>query len=310
MKKEKRLPIISIHSYKGGVGKSTVAALLGVSAGKTRKTCLVDGDLMAPGLHFSLGLEPYPMGVMDYLIGDAEDPDKSPSAREVCYKCEPDFEDLADCSLRIVPGHPGFDKALDAQSYILADSRSGLVQARLEFMLYELIQQYGFELFIIDSPPSLFGMSAVIRSLADRHQGTQIFVSTPNNQDLSGSWEMLNAIEREQRALARRAGGETLIQSRQALILNRCKADWDITDDRRVVRRTFELALGKEGENHSGALIDEWLNNFDVTCVMENNAFERMTPPFVGEPKPRFEELLDRKLEGFMDIILRRAKGN
>ncbi len=301
MEKEKRLPIISIHSYKGGVGKSTVAALLGASAGKTRNVCLVDGDLMAPGLHFSLGLEPRTMGVMDYLIGNAEDPDKSPDAGEVCYECKPVFEGLADCRLHIVPGNPGFDKALDAQGYILADSRSGLVQARLEYMLSQLKQQFEFDLFIIDSPPSLFGMSAVIRSLADRHQGAQIFVSTPNKQDLSGSWKMLNAMQRTQRDSARRA-----------FILNRCRAGWDTTDDRRVVRRTFELALGKEGETHgAGALIDEWLGNFDVTCIMENNALERMAlAPFAGEPKPRFEELLDRKLGGFMDKILRRAKGN
>jgi MinD-like ATPase involved in chromosome partitioning or flagellar assembly len=67
--------IITVHSYRGGTGKSTTAAnaaLLASAAG--RRVAIVDTDIQTPGLHrfFGLGRFAACRSLADYLVGKCE----------------------------------------------------------------------------------------------------------------------------------------------------------------------------------------------------------------------------------------------
>jgi len=50
--------IVTFYSYKGGVGRSLLAANLGILSARRGKTLLWDLDIEAPGLHNISGLTP------------------------------------------------------------------------------------------------------------------------------------------------------------------------------------------------------------------------------------------------------------
>jgi cellulose biosynthesis protein BcsQ len=63
---------IAFHSYKGGAGKTTIAAnIAALLATNGFKVCLLDLDVYAPSLHTYFGLEPKKW-INDYLAGDLE----------------------------------------------------------------------------------------------------------------------------------------------------------------------------------------------------------------------------------------------
>jgi len=50
--------IISMHSFRRGTGKTSIAlALAGVLAQRGKRVCLIDADIPSPGLHIMLGLD-------------------------------------------------------------------------------------------------------------------------------------------------------------------------------------------------------------------------------------------------------------
>jgi MinD-like ATPase involved in chromosome partitioning or flagellar assembly len=64
--------IISVHSFRGGTGKSnTTANLCGVLAGQGLRVGVIDTDIVSPGIHvlFGLGEEEITRSLNDYLWG-------------------------------------------------------------------------------------------------------------------------------------------------------------------------------------------------------------------------------------------------
>lgn len=65
--------IISVHSFRGGTGKSnTTANLAALMASEGKRVGVVDTDIQSPGIHiiFGLGDERPPYALNDYLNGD------------------------------------------------------------------------------------------------------------------------------------------------------------------------------------------------------------------------------------------------
>jgi MinD-like ATPase involved in chromosome partitioning or flagellar assembly len=64
--------IVSIHSYRGGTGKSNLTANLASSlVQQGKRVAVVDTDLQSPGLHVLFGMSPQQIGLNlnDYLYG-------------------------------------------------------------------------------------------------------------------------------------------------------------------------------------------------------------------------------------------------
>jgi len=67
--------VISIHSFRGGTGKSnTTACLTAMLAADGRRVGVIDTDIFSPGIHVLFGLdeETLPYTLNDYLWGRAE----------------------------------------------------------------------------------------------------------------------------------------------------------------------------------------------------------------------------------------------
>jgi MinD-like ATPase involved in chromosome partitioning or flagellar assembly len=80
--------IVSIHSFRGGTGKSNVTANLAtVTAMRGKRVGVVDTDIASPGIHvlFGMGEEKTPRTLNDYLWGNCsiEDAAYDVTAKEV-----------------------------------------------------------------------------------------------------------------------------------------------------------------------------------------------------------------------------------
>jgi septum site-determining protein MinD len=67
--------VISVHSYRGGTGKSnTTANLAALMAAQGLKVCVVDTDIASPGIHVLFGVTEDEMGntLNDYLWGQCD----------------------------------------------------------------------------------------------------------------------------------------------------------------------------------------------------------------------------------------------
>lgn len=64
---------VSVHSYRGGTGKSNISANLSyVLAQRGFRVCVVDTDIQSPGIHIVLGVKEQPEHTLnDYLWGKA-----------------------------------------------------------------------------------------------------------------------------------------------------------------------------------------------------------------------------------------------
>ena len=67
--------VISVHSYRGGTGKSnTVANLAALMAAQGLKVCIIDTDIPSPGIHVLFGVTEDEMGntLNDFLWGQCD----------------------------------------------------------------------------------------------------------------------------------------------------------------------------------------------------------------------------------------------
>ena len=63
--------VMSIHSYRGGTGKTLLATNLAATYARKEKVLLLDYDLRAPSLHSLFDDQP-DWWINDYLNGDCE----------------------------------------------------------------------------------------------------------------------------------------------------------------------------------------------------------------------------------------------
>jgi MinD-like ATPase involved in chromosome partitioning or flagellar assembly len=310
---EKKLNLISIHSYKGGVGKSTVATLLGLAL-REKKVCLVDFDLVAPGLHHLLAVEEIPPSILDFLVVNPARPQKTPPASKVCRPITPGLPGGQEWEMYLIPGRPDHEKAEGIQSYLLADIPSGLLQARLELLLQEVQKAWGIEVFVLDTPPSLFGASTVVRALVEEHHGVLVSVSTPTWQDLSGSLDMLYHVEAarlRQWEILKELGGEGEEPEEeplaaQAFVLNR----WIWPMDRDPRGMVQEAILKAQGQREKSMLVGQRLEKYVVALIPESEPLARMSRiPFADELRPSLPEVLDESLCQLARTLLQRMEG-
>ena len=67
--------IVSIHSFRGGTGKSNTTANIAAQAAlQGKRVCVVDTDINSPGIHVLFGLDEKTMGktLNDFLRGECE----------------------------------------------------------------------------------------------------------------------------------------------------------------------------------------------------------------------------------------------
>ena len=165
--------IISVHSYRGGTGKSNITANLaacGLAMG--HKIAVLDTDLKSPGIHVLFGVQPaqITLTLVDYLW------DKCTSAETAYDVTQRIMPDAAAGKCWLVPA------SLDTQAISrLLDE--GYDIERLNSHVDDLMAELDIDFLLIDTHPGLNDESMLTTAISD----TLILLVRPDQQDYYGS---------------------------------------------------------------------------------------------------------------------------
>lgn len=170
--------IVSIHSFRGGTGKSnTTANLAAQTALANKRVGVVDTDIQSPGIHVLFGLDENSMGktLNDYLHGDCE-------IKAVAYNIGEHATDatgrsqLKDKNLWLIPSSIRGREI----SRVL---REGYDVGRLNEGLQTLISDLDLDYLFIDTHPGLNEETLLSIAISD----VLLIILRPDQQDFQGT---------------------------------------------------------------------------------------------------------------------------
>jgi len=206
--------IISVHSFRGGTGKSnTVANLSTVLALRGYRVGVIDADILSPGIHVLFGLDEsrISFSLNDYLWG----------------KCE-----IAQAAQDVTPQ---IDGEIPGRIYLIPSSikageiarilREGYDVGLLNDGFRELVDQLKLDALIIDTHPGLNEETLLSIAISD----ALVIVLRPDSQDYQGTSVTVEVARK-------------LDVPRMVLIVNKTPQSFDSHD----VRQRVEQAYGCE----------------------------------------------------------------
>ena len=166
--------IISIHSFRGGTGKSNVTANLAViSAMRGKRVGIVDTDVQSPGIHVLFGFEQEKIGVSlnDYLWGK-------------CRIEETAYDVTEGLKAGLAPGGKVYliPSSLNAGE-IARILREGYDVSRLNDGFRELIERLELDYLFIDTHPGVNEETLLSIAISD----TLVIVLRADKQDYQGT---------------------------------------------------------------------------------------------------------------------------
>lgn len=164
--------IVSIHSYRGGTGKSNITANVAacaLAAGK--QVAVLDTDLQSPGVHVLFGFKPgeIKLTLVDFLWGKC-------AIEETAY----------DVTERIQPGSPGKCWLVPASMTTKAITRildEGYDVKRLNAHFDELLKKLDLDFLFIDTHPGLTRETMLTTAISD----VLVLLIRPDQQDYYGT---------------------------------------------------------------------------------------------------------------------------
>lgn len=164
--------IISIHSFRGGTGKSnTTAGLAALLAAGGRRVGVVDTDILSPGIHVLFGLEPgdAQYSLNDYLWGRA---DITQVAMNVTARLGP----RAQGEIFLIPAsiQPGEIARILREGYDVGLLNDGFRQ---------LIAELQLDALLIDTHPGLNEETLLSVAISD----SVVLLLRPDSQDYQGT---------------------------------------------------------------------------------------------------------------------------
>lgn len=164
--------IISVHSFRGGTGKSNTSAnLTYLFAAQGCRVGVVDTDIASPGIHVIFGLDEKMMGhsLNDYLWGKCD-----------IEECAHDVTDLV--------GEPIKGKIFLIPSSIKPGEiarvlREGYDVGLLNDGFQDLIERLKLDVLVIDTHPGLNEETLLSIAISD----TLVLIMRPDSQDYQGT---------------------------------------------------------------------------------------------------------------------------
>lgn len=165
--------IIALHSYRGGTGKTTLAANAAVVlAARGHRVGLVDTDVQSPGAHvlFGLDLENTDRCLGHYLTNECRIEE---AARDLTDRVLPDGGDGA---LLLLPSNVRPDRIMDVvgRRYDVALLHEGF---------QNLVAAHDLDVLLLDTHPGLSEETVVALALSD----TVAVVTRPDAQEYHGA---------------------------------------------------------------------------------------------------------------------------
>ena len=164
--------IVSVHSFRGGTGKSnTTANLSAILAARGLRVAVIDADIQSPGIHVLFGLagETGHASLNDFLWNDRP-------IQDVAIDVTDRVGGLDGGSLFLIPSsmEPG---------EITRVLREGYDAQRLTQGLRDLVDQLSLDVLFIDTHPGLNEETLLSLVISD----TLIIVMRPDRQDFEGT---------------------------------------------------------------------------------------------------------------------------
>ncbi len=213
--------IISIHSFRGGTGKSNLAANLTVLIAQAgRRVGVIDTDIQSPGIHILFGLdeERIDRSLNDYLWG------KCP-IEETAYDVKP-----------LQPVGPGQVAIMSGGIYLIPSSLKAGEIARVLKQGYdvnvlhegfrELVRRLNLDFLLIDTHPGLNEETLLSIAISDG----LVIILRPDQQDYLGT-----AVTVE---VARK-----LAVPWMRLVVNKVWGNYDFAAVSRDVEKTFQVTV-------------------------------------------------------------------
>jgi MinD-like ATPase involved in chromosome partitioning or flagellar assembly len=174
--------ILSIHSYRGGTGKSNLSANLAYQAVRRgKRVAVLDTDLQSPGVHMVLGLKAERMAntLSDYLFGKCE-------LEEAAYNLSNDF-DIGDAggALYLLPSSMKVDA-------IVRIASEGYDVGKLNDHFAGLINDLNLDLLILDTHPGLNRETMMSTAASDG----LLLIVRPDTQDFHGTAVLMEVASR------------------------------------------------------------------------------------------------------------------
>jgi len=204
--------IISVHSFRGGTGKSNTTANLAALYGiQGYRVGVIDTDIPSPGIHVLFNLEPEAMKhtLNDYLWGlcDIED-----AAHDVSAQIDPNMKGR----ILLVPSSIKTNEI----SRVL---REGYDVGLLNDGFQRLIEQLDLDILLIDTHPGVGEETLLSIAISD----ALVIVMRPDQQDFQGTSVTVEI-------------GRHLDVPKMVIVVNKMPAIFDEAD----VRRNVENAYG------------------------------------------------------------------
>lgn len=237
--------IISIHSFRGGTGKSNLTANLATSiASKGYRVGIVDTDIQSPGIHVLFGFNETNLNkaLNDYLWGRAAIKDVAYPIHETVAR-EPERAFLKDMKLWLVPSSIRTNE-------IARVLREGYDVGLLNEGFSTLVRTLELDYLFIDTHPGL--NEETLLSIAVSN--TLVIILRPDQQDLQGTAVTVDVARK-------------LEVPRLRLIVNKALSRYDLEKLRADISETFNASV-------IGILpLSE-----DIASNASNNIFSMMYP--------------------------------
>jgi len=165
--------IVSIHSYRGGTGKSNISANLAYLAARAgRRVAVLDSDLQAPGVHLLFGFDTnrMPYTLSDFFFNRC-------GLEEAAYNLKglAELENI-DGTIFLLPSR----MTVDAIMQVVAE---GYDVGKLDDQLNKLIDELKLDLLLIDTHPGFNEETLLTIAISD----TLMIVLRPDKQDYHGT---------------------------------------------------------------------------------------------------------------------------
>ena len=175
------MKIISVHSFRGGTGKSNLSANLAVSlAMGGNKVAIFDTDLASPGVHI---LFDFTASIDDLLLNDFLQSDVP--IKKCVHEVTPKEVRTAKGQIWLAPASMESDK-------IAKILREGYIVEKLNDAIFGLVDDLDLDYVIIDTHPGINEETLLSVAISD----TLIVVMRPDAQDYLGTAVAIEVAER------------------------------------------------------------------------------------------------------------------
>ena len=210
--------IVSIHSFRGGTGKSNVTANLAAQVALANKRVgIVDSDIQSPGIHVLFGLDETNMGntLNDFLHGKC-------TIREVAFPVGEHARGRAQLAGKHLWLFPSSIRGAEISKIL----REGFDINLLNTGLQTLMNEFDLDYLFIDTHPGLNEETLLSIAISD----LLIIILRPDHQDFQGTAVTVD--------IAR-----SLDVPEMLLMVNKAVPGYDYDDLKDQIESTYETSL-------------------------------------------------------------------